>query len=176
VREHATASSGRQGQARTPGAARRPLRRRLRTLLTLSGAELALLVEALGLVSAVRVGLWLLPSPVILRRVRALAAHTPGERRTRDSVAAVIWAVETVASAVPGATCLTQAIAALILLRRRGLEARLRLGVAVGARGELLAHAWLERQGRILLGAREAAGLKRLPDLTDAPTTAGTRA
>jgi len=53
---------------------------------------------------------------------------------------------------VPGATCLPQALAAEALLKRGGLPADLRIGVMKGASGKLLAHAWVESDGRIVVG------------------------
>jgi hypothetical protein len=53
---------------------------------------------------------------------------------------------------VPHATCLTQALAAQTLLRFRGDWAKLCLGVARGDFGEFKAHAWLEADGKVIIG------------------------
>jgi hypothetical protein len=53
---------------------------------------------------------------------------------------------------VPGATCLTQALAAQILLGQRGYHLQLRIGVAKDGGGRLEAHAWLESQGMVVIG------------------------
>jgi hypothetical protein len=64
---------------------------------------------------------------------------------------ALARAVSAVARRIPGATCLTQALALDLLLRRRGVVARLVVGVS--NRGERFgAHAWLEYEGRVLIG------------------------
>jgi hypothetical protein len=47
--------------------------------------------------------------------------------------------------------CLTQALVAQRFLRQRGYDTTLRIGVAKDGR-ELLAHAWLEREGRVIIG------------------------
>lgn len=62
------------------------------------------------------------------------------------------WAVATAARRIPAATCLTQALAAQYLLRRRGLEADLRIGVARAAGEPLEAHAWVESRGQVVVG------------------------
>jgi hypothetical protein len=69
--------------------------------------------------------------------------------------------VETTARLIPGATCLTQALAAEVLLRRAGEDPGIRFGVAVGE-GDFEAHAWLELHGRILVGER---GVERFTPL-----------
>jgi hypothetical protein len=51
---------------------------------------------------------------------------------------------------VPRATCLTQALAAQVLLMRAGIESRIVLGVR--NENDFQAHAWVESQGSILLG------------------------
>lgn len=57
---------------------------------------------------------------------------------------------------IPGTTCLAQALAARALLRWHGHDGALRIGVARDAAGRLIAHAWLEREGQVLVGG--AAG------------------
>ncbi len=52
---------------------------------------------------------------------------------------------------VPGATCLVQALATRAVLRHYGQDSSIRLGVAKSARS-IAAHAWVEIDGRIVLG------------------------
>jgi hypothetical protein len=56
-----------------------------------------------------------------------------------------------------GKPCLTEGMATRLLLGRRGLPTELRIGVLLPEHGRLKAHAWVEHEGRILIGA--------LPDL-----------
>jgi len=53
---------------------------------------------------------------------------------------------------IPGASCLTQALALQRLLARAGRGADLRIGVAKDGASGLASHAWLEREGEILIG------------------------
>lgn len=64
------------------------------------------------------------------------------------------WAANAVGHRfLPNRPCLTQALVLQYLLLRRGDEsAELHIGVAKGQEGELLAHAWIERNGRVLIG------------------------
>jgi len=66
---------------------------------------------------------------------------------------------------VPRASCLTQALAAAILLARHGYPATLRLGVAKNPDGSLRAHAWIESGGQTMLGGPETGEFAHLPPI-----------
>lgn len=70
----------------------------------------------------------------------------------------IAWAVTRASRAVPGAACLTQALAAQVLLERHGFPARVQVGVRRSDGAQLLAHAWVESDGRILLGGTDLSG------------------
>lgn len=57
---------------------------------------------------------------------------------------------------MPGATCLTQAVAAQLFLARRGYRSDMRVGVRQDEAGQIRAHAWLLAQGKIVLGGHPA--------------------
>jgi hypothetical protein len=132
-----------------------------------------LLLLAGPVVLAVRIVLWILPSATILRIVRRSSdVHAPERTPARRPPAErVTWAVEAVSRRIPRATCLTQALSAQFLLRRFGYDSRLCLGVARTPRGEFRAHAWLERDGSVLIGGAEASAFTRLPALTERRVT-----
>ncbi len=122
------------------------------------------LLGAFVAVIAVRITLWLLPSGRIVRTVRCLSARQPANAVGAPTPRRILVAVRRVSGFVPGASCLTQAVAGQILLRRYGHASTLRLGVRAGARG-FAAHAWIEQDGRPVLGAAETRGMTPLPDL-----------
>ena len=128
--------------------------RRARRFLRLPPRDRRLLAEAAALVVLARLGLWLLP----FRSVRGLLARVPARatdaRDDNTITGRIAWAVPVVSACVPAATCLTQALAAQALLARRGCPAELRIGVARGANGMLEAHAWVERDDRVVIGDR----------------------
>ena len=136
----------------------------------MSAAERGLLLSACVRVFAVRMLLWVLPSRWIVRYVQRLS--TPQvERRSpagpvhpRVSPGEIVWAVDAASRRLPDATCVTQAVSALLLLRRHGYEARFCVGVARSENGSLVAHAWLERGGRVLIG-RSNQKFVRLSDM-----------
>jgi hypothetical protein len=63
---------------------------------------------------------------------------------------------------VPGAKCLAQATAGMIVSARRGRRARMTIGVKLGASEAFGAHAWLETPHGIPVGGDEAAAFSPL--------------
>ena len=118
------------------------------------------------MVVGVRFALWILPARAIVGFVSRLGRRSGSDASTYlTSTPTMIWAVEAVARRVPHATCLTQAIAAKLLLDWSGEHVQLCLGVAHTTDGAFRAHAWLERDGRALLGGTGIESLVRLPEL-----------
>jgi hypothetical protein len=111
-----------------------------------------LLLSALFLVSVARLGLCILP---VRRVARLLGWLVPGKPETpidpslADRVAA---AVTHAGRVVPGATCLTQALAAQVLLERHGVPTRLHIGFFRDGQQAVRGHAWVESQGRTVIG------------------------
>jgi hypothetical protein len=123
--------------------------------LNLPSAERELLIKALLLEGAMRTGLWLLPFPILQKLVLRLAAKPAEDRAKMVSADDLAWAITTASRFVPKATCLTQAMAAKILFGIHGYESLLKIGVARGEDGRMRAHAWLESQGRAVVGGPE---------------------
>jgi hypothetical protein len=129
------------------------------------------LLEAVLVVPAVRLALWVLPFHLLRQLLQRI------ERSSRPSCSAaadvtwqVSWSVVTVSRRVPAATCLTQALASQILLWRRGQPSRLHIGVAKDGDRRLIAHAWLESGGQIVVGSRghdRYTPLRPCPDRLD---------
>lgn len=119
---------------------------RLSTLRELSAAQWRLLLAALGLLPLIGLGLRV----VGLRRVQvALARTRPGSAVDRALDAPQVDAIARLVAAAARhgpykARCLSRSLALQWLLRRRGMETDLRVGVRKVA-GRLEAHAWLER-------------------------------
>jgi hypothetical protein len=126
--------------------------RPLRSLAGLSRAERSLAFRALALVVAFRLALWTLPA----RRVLA-AAPRPRPRPAHAGISPdrMAWLVRAAARRIPDATCLTRALAARWLLAEAALESTLHFGHRRDERGTFSAHAWLEHDGRVLVGGEE---------------------
>jgi hypothetical protein len=131
---------------------------RIRKFLQLPFVEKVLLIEATALLGAIRLGLIVLPFSTLRRILGAVTPMSRDHRRRddRDDVVArdrIVGVVETVGRSLPAiGTCLTQALAAHVLLRRSGHPSNLRIGVTRNAGGSFAAHAWLEHEGIILIG------------------------
>jgi hypothetical protein len=113
--------------------------------------------EALGRVVWVRLALWRWPYAHVRAR---LARRTAARRATVEAPAALpaapttlAWAVRATARRVPQASCLTQALALESWLAEHGVDTDVRIGVARRADGSFEAHAWVEHEGRVLIGA-----------------------
>lgn len=126
--------------------------RRLRRLRSIPWPERRLALTALLLLAAVRLALSTLPFQRVRRAVDHLsqpgAGSASSEQPSPEKIASYVAAT---ARYVPSASCLTQALAAQVLLGRAGHRCELRIGVAREA-GRLEAHAWVEHAGRIVIG------------------------
>ena len=127
---------------------------RLGKFLRLPPADRRLLVTASLLQAGIRLGLSLLPYRKLRRLVDRMAL-TGTQAAPPVSPERIAQAVTRASRAVPGATCLTQALAAQVLLERRGHPTRVRVGIGRTEGARLLAHAWVECDGRIVLGGAD---------------------
>ena len=113
-----------------------------------SAADWILLAEAASLSLFVAAALRILPYPRMQRSLEQLARF---RSRTHRSVAEVTWAITAVGRRIGRPTCLTEAAVAYTMLRRRGHEPRLQIGVRRGG-SVLEAHAWIECSGAVVFG------------------------
>jgi hypothetical protein len=124
-----------------------------RSVIGCLAEDRGLLISALALVSAIRLGLWVFPVRTVAFIVGRLVPREPGRSEDPFRADRVARAVARASRVVPGARCLTQALAAQVLLERSGLPTRLHIGV-VGDPGQTVrGHAWVESQGVIVIGA-----------------------
>jgi len=142
--------------------------KQLNSFIRLSAADKWLLITSAVLLGAIRLSLWLIPFHVLrkflgkLNRAALEASDSHDDRLKR-----VVWAVSVLGSRMPG-SCLVQALAAQLMLGRRGLSATLRIGVGLDAQGAFIAHAWLESKGEIIIGGSQSrTHFSPLPPLTE---------
>ena len=122
---------------------------------------------ALAVAGSTVVGTTVLLRVMSFRRAQRLI-EGDGHARTRrplspDQERRLLWAVTAVSQRLlPTRPCLPQALAGQFLLRCWGARpAQLRIGVARNDDGSIEAHAWLERDGQVLLGGAESPLLYR---------------
>lgn len=117
-------------------------------------SELFLAAKALPWVCAARLALWLVPFRNLQRTVSRFARPARPPRRN-SSVEKLSWSVSAASRFVPRATCLAQAVALHILLKRAGHQSRLRIGVS-SKPGEFESHAWVENHDHVVIGNAES--------------------
>lgn len=134
----------------------------VRKFLALPGSEQRLLASAFFAVGAARLRLAVMPFRAgkgYARGCRPAGKPGPGPDR-------IAWAIDVASRRLGNMTCLVRALAGHALLARRGFSSCISLGVASSSERDaangLIAHAWLESEGRILLGGPNIRGYKRL--------------
>jgi len=135
----------------------RLIRRLLLRFQQIDNRRRALLPEAVLYLLAARLALIFVPFPRLARRLGSFVPATDArvsQVRTQapdDQVQlaeAVSWAVTRAARYLPfKAVCLPQAMAARLMLKRRGVRSIMHFGAAKGTDKPLDAHAWLDAAG-----------------------------
>ncbi len=139
---------------------------RLRKFLALSWGDRCFLLAVALLLGGIRVGLVLLPFPWLWRILERLGRGAGASRAMAEDVGRIVGTVNVMGRYVPGVKCLERALAAKVLLSSAGHPVDLRIGVDRGQGVNLEAHAWLEDDGRIVIGNMEdLSRYTRLPVL-----------
>ena len=133
------------------------IRRPLRRFAQVGHRRRTLVIEAVACLLLARLGLLFVPFPKLARRLghfvppgdpRATAARKSGARQDVVLAEEIGWAVTRSARYLPfKAVCLPQAMAARLMLKRRGVSSALHFGAARGQDTPLDAHAWLDAAG-----------------------------
>ena len=141
--------------------------KQIRKFLSLSAANRSLLLKSAFLLGVMTLGLKVRSFHAMQRFSMGARKKTARVRHTdQPSANRIAWAVSVASRYVPAATCLPQALAARVLLKQQGYPARLHIGVAKGEGGQLEAHAWVESQGRIVVGnSQDLSRYTPLPSL-----------
>ncbi len=132
--------------------------RRFRRFISLSGKDRRVLFSAGLAIVFVKAGLRLMG----FARFRGFYARVLGENHRKQEVQDTerqVWAVKT-AAAYLGASCLPQALALKFLLRFDS-SSNIVIGV-LRQEGRFEAHAWVEKQGSVLLGELPGQHFSRL--------------
>jgi hypothetical protein len=154
------------GPAHSPAKRRnttpRSLRRRLVRFAQVGHHRRAVLIEAVAWLLVARLSLILVSFPRLARRLgtlvapadaRALQTESDNKQDQARVAEEVSWAVTRAARHVPfNAVCLPQAMAARIMLKRRGVDSVLHFGARIGqdkigSDKPIDAHAWLDAAG-----------------------------
>lgn len=123
-----------------------------RQFCTLSRCDRTLLITTFLLLSFVRLGLLLLPLQRLWKILLRLSkkAYPSTHSPTIDQLT---WAVNLSTRYMPGgAKCLARSFTTQVLMSLYHYTPELRIGFAVGEKGQLEAHAWVEHQGQVVMG------------------------
>ncbi len=126
---------------------------RLYKFLALTWREKGLYLNTAFWLLAVKAGLYLLP----FERLRGWLARfdaPAGKPVEMEEMRAIIEAIERISQVLAPLriNCLPRALVGHRLLGRKGFDVQLKIGVLKNRSDQLAAHAWLEYQGRVILG------------------------
>jgi len=132
-----------------------------------SRAEQILFLKALLWLIIIKLYLVLLPFKTVRRIIASRSVKTTQSSGSEaGDINHVTWAVRVASRYIPrSATCLPQALATQVLLGDLGYATELRIGLAQDQDGQIKGHAWVERQGQIIIGGSEVSQFTLLNSL-----------
>ena len=134
----------------------------LRKFLGMPAPARKLLLTSFFVVTLMRLALWLIPFR-LLQKILGHSFRTPGLIKGEiASPQEVAWAVRATSPYVPKATCLVQALSLKALLAWEGIPTDLAIGVTNSESSGIMAHAWVELDGTVLIGGQDLGQYTRL--------------
>ena len=118
--------------------------------------ERRLLVQAWAALHVIYAALRILPFDIILAACQRVRSVQRPARKAPASALRLVWMMDVASRhSLVTTTCLNQALALSWLMGRLGMPSTLRIGVTRST-GHLAAHAWIEQDGHIIMGASQA--------------------
>jgi hypothetical protein len=137
-----------------------------RKFLRFTGIERRLVIEAAVLLVWYRLAVWVLPFPLLRRLLFDDSASMPSVRQPRSEIRESIWAIRVAQYYIPKTdVCLVESLVAKTLLRWEGYAPRLRIGVVNDRERDFEAHAWVECDGRMVMGMFGIGKITPFPDI-----------
>ncbi len=124
----------------------------------LDSSERLLLLKTCAFIWIASVTLRLLPFATV-QRLFATRTTLSGRVHRPRPIERLLWAIAVASRYVPGTSCLSLALAGRTMLSREGYPAHIHIGVAKDHTDSFGAHAWLESEGKIVIGGHESASL-----------------
>ena len=131
----------------------------LQKILRLPSRDKLLLCEAVLFLGVTSVAVAVVPFRRLATLVRSPKAARPSlQRDPAATVARIRWAISTAARRVPWtAVCFQQALAAHLMLRRRGQSSTVYYGASQAKGAELSAHVWIRSGDIDVVGCEQAS-------------------
>ena len=137
---------------------------KLEKFLALSSNDRRLLISALILLTAIRLGLVIFPFDKMRYFLSKLipghlVSSVTEEFQSQQIIQRVVWAINASGRHLPiSMNCFPRALATHVLLQRRGIPSEIKIGVARNEDGVFEAHAWVEYRGQVVIGRLEDLG------------------
>lgn len=122
-----------------------------RRIAVLGRRHFGLLVKSWLLLVIIRLILTFSSYHTILRWIHS----TDGSEDAEQHPILIVWSIRHAARFVPAASCLTQALAVRLLLARSGHQSSIQIGVASNPTRGIEAHAWVIKDGKVIIGGIE---------------------
>ena len=121
----------------------------INSFISLENQDKILIIKTLLLGYRIRFMTWIYSFPKLQQKIR----EEDKDKSQGLKSDKIIWAVQATCPYVLRSTCLTNALTAQKLLSQYGYTSNLRIGVL--KEEEFEAHAWLEMDGKVVLGQLE---------------------
>lgn len=134
---------------------------KLGKIFSLNSSKRQLLISTFVLLILVNLGLSMLSFKKLHKLLLLISKpQAKYQKQAQISLEDIIWAVNVSTFYIPGgAKCLSRALTSSVFMSRCCYISSLYIGVAKSQSGELKAHAWVESQGKVVVG--------NLPELDD---------
>ncbi len=113
-----------------------------------------LLVKTFFLLNSIRFGFLFLKFPLLQKLLGKIGkSRSDLSAHPAISIDKIVWGVEVSTQFSPGgAKCLARSLTVHALMQRQGYDPKLQIGVIKSPIEELQAHAWVEYQGKVVIG------------------------
>lgn len=130
----------------------------MKNFLRFPSSDPILLGKMALLLLIIRIGLSLCTFQKVRRLLLCVppASHNAHQNR-RETLSRFVWAAQIVGKKLLGHNrCLPEALAIHMLYQRYAMPADLRIGVTKRPDGQLVAHAWVESEGKVVIGGDQS--------------------
>ena len=120
----------------------------------LTWSEHNLLIKTFILLGLIRLVLWSLHIKILLKLLGYISQLSSKEKPLGlIQPKNIVWAVDLTSRYLPGQVkCLARALTTKMLMNHYGYNSQIKIGVAKGKQGDLEAHAWVESEGKVIIG------------------------